>query len=375
MAEYLTKLVREIEPYVPGEQRADRKYIKLNTNENPYPPSPRVKEGIYTELDRLRLYPDPECNLLKSAISKEFNVERYNVFIGNGSDEILAFAFPAFFKDGTVVFPNITYSFYPVFANLFDTKYLEMPLREDFSINPLDYNSRNYQRELIKSGVPDEETKISGILISNPNAPTGRGLRLSEIEEILKNNLASVVLIDEAYIDFGGESAIELIKKYPNLIVVMTFSKSRSLAGLRVGFAIGSKGLIEALNKIKNSFNSYTLDRLSIAGATASLQDKAYFIETRDKIVSARENLSNDLINLDFNVLPSQANFIFVSHETIRAEHLFLKLREEGVLVRYFKKPLIDNYLRITIGTPEEMKILTHKIKEIILNVWPKRKP
>ncbi len=369
MAEYLTKLAREIEPYVPGEQRADREYIKLNTNENPYPPSTRVKEGIYTELERLRLYPDPECNLLKTAISKEYNVGKENIFIGNGSDEILAFAFPAFFKDGTVVFPNITYSFYPVFSNLFDTKYLEIPLTEDFSINALDYNNKNYRRELIKSGAPDCEVKISGILIPNPNAPTGRGLKLNEIEEILKNNLERVVLIDEAYIDFGGESAIELIKKYPNLLVAMTFSKSRSLAGLRVGFAIGNKVLIEALNKIKNSFNSYTLDRLAIAGATASIQDSVYFAETRDKIISTRDKITNDLIKLDFNVIPSQANFIFVSHESYKAEYLFLKLREEGVLVRYFNKPLIDNYLRITIGTPEEMKILTHKIKEIILNV------
>ncbi|MEI8216749.1 MAG: histidinol-phosphate transaminase [Eubacteriales bacterium] len=369
MIDYLTKLVKEIEPYVPGEQRADRKYIKLNTNENPFPPSPRVKEGIYTELDRLRLYPDPECNLLKSAVSKEYNVGMENVFIGNGSDEILAFAFPAFFNDGMVAFPNITYSFYPVFANLFQTKFLEMPLNDDFSIDVNSYSDENYRRIHRKSENKEEFQRISGILISNPNAPTGIALKLQDIEKLIQNNQDKLVLIDEAYIDFGGETAVSLVKKYKNLLVVMTFSKSRSLAGLRVGFAIGDVELIDALNKIKNSFNSYTLDRLAIAGATAALLDKEYFAKTRHKIISNREKLTNELIKLDFNVIPSQANFIFVSHERIKAGDLFQKLREEGVLVRYFDKPLIDNYLRITIGTVEDLHTLVQKIKEIILNV------
>ena len=268
-----------------------------------------------------------------------------------------------------VAFPNITYSFYPVFANLFETKFLEIPLNDDFSIDVNSYNDENYKRIYRKSENKDEFQRVSGILISNPNAPTGMALKLHEIERIIQNNQDKLVLIDEAYIDFGGESAVSLVKKYKNLLVVMTFSKSRSLAGLRVGFAIGDVELIDALVKIKNSFNSYTLDRLAIAGATAALLDKEYFTKTRHKIISNREKLTNELIKLDFNVIPSQANFILVSHERIQAGELFQKLREEGVLVRYFDKPLIDNYLRITIGTIEDLHTLIQKIKEIILNV------
>ena len=324
MPDYLTKLVKELEPYVPGEQRADRKYIKLNTNENPYPPSKKVKEGIYTELDRLRLYPDPECELLKHALSKEYGLPMSSIFVGNGSDEILAFCFPAFFKDGAVAFPNITYSFYPVYSNLFETEFIEVPLSEDFSVDVSAYNNKNFSR--LSSKQDKSGKKVTGILLPNPNAPTGTYLRLSEIETLVSENQDKVVLIDEAYIDFGGQSAVSLIEKYKNLLVVMTFSKSRSLAGLRVGYAMGDKDLISALNKIKNSFNSYTLDRLSIAGATAGISDREYFEETTKKIIESREWISYELIKLDFTVIPSLANFIFVKHESLKADYIFDRL-------------------------------------------------
>lgn len=366
--QYLTQLALGLSPYIPGEQPKDKKYVKLNTNENPYPPSEKVREAIKGAVDDLRLYPDPDTIALKTTIADYYNrtllragngdevnwqMTEKNIFVGNGSDEVLAFAFPAFFLGKKIAFPNITYSFYPVYAKLFQTEILEIPLMEDFSVNTQDYLDLN-------------GAEIQGILLPNPNAPTGRGLSRKEIEQLLRANLDKVVVIDEAYIDFGGETAIELLPKYDNLLITQTLSKSRSLAGLRVGFAFGNENLIEGLNRIKNSFNSYTIDRLAMAGAKAAIEDETYFQRTREQIIKTRERVIAELKNLSFTVIPSQANFIFIRHSTLEAAELFTKLRENGVLVRYFNKHLIDNYLRVSIGTDEEMGILINELKRMI---------
>ena len=351
MKNYLSKLARSLSPYVPGEQPKDKQYIKLNTNESPYPPSEKVAEAISGEIGKLRLYPDPEATALREVLARYYGLEAEQVFVGNGSDEVLAFAYPAFFTGGRVLFPNITYSFYPVYAGLFNTAYKEIPLRENFEIDPSDY-------------LPKGE-RPAGILIPNPNAPTGRLLSLSELEVIIAGNPETVVLVDEAYIDFGGDSAACLVEKYDNLLVVMTLSKSRSLAGLRVGFALGNKALIAALNTVKNSFNSYTLDRLAQAGAMAAMADEAYFQETRKKIMATRARVADRLSEMGFLVIPSAANFLFASHKHKAAEDLFEALRSGGILVRYFKKPLIADFLRITIGTDEEMEAFLKVIGEL----------
>lgn len=370
MTRFLTDLAAGLTPYVPGEQPKDRTYVKLNTNENPYPPSEQVLQAIREAMDGLRLYPDPDTTALRETIAASFQgnfpggaqdnlpsgaVTAANVFVGNGSDEVLAFAFPAFFAERMVVFPNITYSFYPVYAQLFKTEFVEIPLGSDFNINPEDYT-------YLSSLWP----KPAGILIPNPNAPTGRCLSLEEIRLIVASNPDIVVLIDEAYIDFGGESAVQLVPLYDNLLVVQTLSKSRALAGLRAGFAIGSVALIEALNRIKNSFNSYTVDRLAMAGARAAMLDQGYFEKTRDQIIDTRERVVARLTEMGFSVLPSKANFIFISHSNKPAVELFDGLRQKGVLVRYFNKPLIDNYLRVSIGTEEEMDIFLRCMAELI---------
>ncbi len=347
--------VRELEPYVPGEQPKIQNLLKLNTNENPYPPSPKVVEAVQAVLthqaDALRLYPDPDATALKHAIAKQQNIEVSQVFVGNGSDEVLAHIFKAFFlQDEPILYPDITYSFYPVYSQFFGTKTKEIPLNDNFEIEVKDYVQPN-----------------GGVIITNPNAPTSIALGLAEIEQILKANPNRVVVIDEAYVDFGAESAVSLVNRYENLVVCQTTSKSRSLAGLRVGFAIAQSHLIAALEAVKNSFNSYPIDRFAIAAAVASFEDQTYFEEQCQKVISTREKLVDELTALGFKVLPSKANFIFASHPSHDAGQLAQQLREQGIIVRYFNKPRINQFLRITVGTDEQNERLVQTLKEDIL--------
>lgn len=347
--------VRELEPYVPGEQPKIQNLLKLNTNENPYPPSPKVVEAVqavlHEQADALRLYPDPDATALKQAIAKQQNIDVSQVFVGNGSDEVLAHIFKAFFlQDEPILYPDITYSFYPVYSQFFGTKTKEIPLNENFEIDVRDYTQPN-----------------GGVIITNPNAPTSIALSLAEIEQVLQANPDRVVVIDEAYVDFGAESAVSLINRYENLVVCQTTSKSRSLAGLRVGFAIAQSHLIAALEAVKNSFNSYPIDRFAIAAAVASFEDQAYFEEQCQKVITSREKLVRDLTELGFNVLPSKANFIFATHSQHDAGQLVQKLREQGIIVRYFNKPRINQFLRITVGTDEQNARLVQTLKQDIL--------
>lgn len=347
--------VRELEPYVPGEQPKIQNLLKLNTNENPYPPSPKVVEAVQAVLthqaNALRLYPDPDATALKHAIAKQQNIEVSQVFVGNGSDEVLAHIFKAFFlQDEPILYPDITYSFYPVYSQFFGTKTKEIPLNDNFEIEVKDYVQPN-----------------GGVIITNPNAPTSIALGLPEIEQILKANPDRVVVIDEAYVDFGAESAVSLVNRYENLVVCQTTSKSRSLAGLRVGFAIAQSHLIAALEAVKNSFNSYPIDRFAIAAAVASFEDQTYFEEQCQKVISSREKLVDELTTLGFKVLPSKANFIFASHPSHDAGQLAQQLREQGIIVRYFNKPRINQFLRITVGTDEQNERLVQTLKEDIL--------
>ncbi|MBJ8481275.1 histidinol-phosphate transaminase [Acinetobacter pittii] len=347
--------VRELEPYIPGEQPKIQNLLKLNTNENPYPPSPKVVEAVQAVLthqaDALRLYPDPDATALKHAIAKQQNIEVSQVFVGNGSDEVLAHIFKAFFlQDEPILYPDITYSFYPVYSQFFGTKTKEIPLNDNFEIEVKDYVQPN-----------------GGVIITNPNAPTSIALGLAEIEQILKANPDRVVVIDEAYVDFGAESAVSLVNRYENLVVCQTTSKSRSLAGLRVGFAIAQSHLIAALEAVKNSFNSYPIDRFAIAAAVASFEDQTYFEEQCQKVISSREKLVDELTTLGFKVLPSKANFIFASHPSHDAGQLAQQLREQGIIVRYFNKPRINQFLRITVGTDEQNERLVQTLKEDIL--------
>lgn len=351
LSKFWSEVTRLTEPYVPGEQPKVKNMIKLNTNENPYPPSPKVLAALKGAVDgNLRLYPDPTADELCEAIAKAYDVAKSQVFIGNGSDEVLAFSFLAFFnQDEQILFPDITYSFYPVYANLYRLDYKEVPLNEDFTI-PVE---QFFHAE-------------GGVIFPNPNAPTSIGLGLEQIEKILQNNPDKVVIVDEAYIDFGGESAVPLIRRYDNLLVIQTLSKSRSLAGLRVGFAFGNEQLIEGLNRIKNSFNSYTLDRLALVGAKAAIEDTAYFEETRSKIIETRHRVIGELRQLNFTVLDSQANFLFMNHGRVDAKQIFETLKEKGIYVRYFNKSRIDQFLRVTIGTDEEMNRLMEELKNIL---------
>lgn len=342
--------VRKVEPYVPGEQ-PKHKVIKLNTNENPYPPSPKVQK-IIDEFDaqQLRLYPDPEVAELIAAIAKNKGLDKEQVFVGVGSDDVLAMSFLTFFgSEQPILFPDITYSFYDVWAELFRIPYEQIPLQEDFRICVDDYKRKN-----------------GGIVIPNPNAPTGIAESLDAIEEIIAANPDSVVIIDEAYVDFGTKSAQELLKTYENLLVVQTFSKSRSLAGSRIGYAMGSKKLIAYLNDCKYSFNSYTMDRLTIQVGKASMEDEPYFTEQVHRIIETREWAKEQLHKLGFDFPDSKANFIFARHKEIAAEDIFVALKQRNIYVRYFKKPRIDNYLRITIGTKEEMEQLMNALQEIL---------
>lgn len=337
---------------MPGEQPKISNLIKLNTNENPYGPSPKVLQALQAEAaDSLRLYPDPSSDRLRHAVAEFYGVESAQVFVGNGSDEVLAHAFHALLKhDQPILFPDITYSFYPVYCGLYEIAYETIPLNAAFEIQVDDYLRPN-----------------GGIIFPNPNAPTGSLLPLSEIERLLQANTESVVVVDEAYVDFGGESAVGLVERYPNLLVTHTLSKARSLAGLRVGYAIGHIALIEALNRVKDSFNSYPLDRFAISGAVAAIEDKAYFEETCRKVIATRDKLVAELQALNFEVLPSAANFIFARHTTYGGTVLSSQLRERNIIVRHFSKPArISPFLRITIGTDEQSMALIRALAEIL---------
>lgn len=353
MSREWTKNLRNIEPYVPGEQSKDKDIVKINANENPYPPSPKAIEVLKSfDTNKLRFYPSANSTKLKEAIAKYYKVDVSNVFVGNGSDDVLAVAFQSFFNsEKPIVYPDLTYSFYPVWCSLFGVKYKNYPVGDDFRINPEDYKEKN-----------------GGVVIPNPNAPTSLGEGIDFVEKILNYNQDSVVIIDEAYVDFGGTSSIPLIDKYENLLVTGTFSKSRSLAGLRIGFAIGSKALIDVMEAVKNSYNSYTVDSLSIEMGAASIEDDEYFKSTCKKVIKTRERVTLELKKLGFDVLDSQTNFIFATHNEHNMKSLFEYLKTQKVFIRYFSLPRIENYVRITIGTNEEMDIFLEKTKEFILN-------
>lgn len=349
MSIFLNSKYKNLEAYVPGEQPRDMEYIKLNTNESPYSPSKEVIDAISSsEVEKLRLYSDPECKFLREAIAENYGVDAKNVFVSNGSDDILNFAFMAFSENG-VIFPEITYGFYSVFSLLHCINYEEIPLNDDFSVNPDDYISKG---------------KMA--VLANPNAPTGISLPLCEIEKIVKSNEGNLVLIDEAYVDFGGESAIELTKKYDNLLVVHTFSKSRSLAGARLGFAIANEEIIKDLEKIKYSTNPYSINRLSLLAGEAAIKSDSYYKENVKKIIEAREYTTAELKKLGFDVLPSCANFIFAKKDGVSGEEIYLKLKEKGILVRHFTKEKIKDYNRITIGTMEQMQTFIDVVSNIV---------
>lgn len=351
MSRYWSDVVHNLEPYVPGEQPKLANLVKLNTNENPYGPSPKVLEAIRLGVsDRLRMYPDPDAHALKQAIADYYGLDTAQVFVGNGSDEVLAHVFHALFQhDRPLLFPDISYSFYPVYCQLYRIDYQTVPLTPDFRINVDDYRIEN-----------------GGIIFPNPNAPTGCLLGLDEIARLLESNRDSVVVVDEAYIDFGGESAIALVDRYPNLLVTQTLSKSRSLAGMRIGFAIAHPELIEALVRVKDSFNSYPLDSLAIAAGTAAMRDRSYFRETCDRVMRDREKVVAALQEMDFDVLPSAANFVFARHREVDAAELAAGLRKEGIIVRHFNRRRIEQFLRITIGTPEENQALLSVLDTLV---------
>jgi len=351
MSRFWSPFVKDLVPYVPGEQPRVENLVKLNTNENPYGPSPRVIEAIRAELnDSLRLYPAPNADALKAAIAEHYGVEPTQVFVGNGSDEVLAHVFHGLFQHGRpLLFPDITYSFYPVYCGLYGIQGQPVPLAEDFTLRVEDYRQPN-----------------GGIIFPNPNAPTGVLLGLEQVEAIVAANPESVVVVDEAYIDFGGETAISLVGRYDNLLVTQTLSKSRSLAGLRVGLAVGHADLIEALERIKNSFNSYPLDRLAIVGAVAAFEDHDWFEQTRQAVIASRQRLTAELAELGFDVLPSAANFIFARHPRHDAATLAQGLREHKVIVRHFRAARIEQFLRITIGNEAQNKALLAALRELL---------
>ena len=352
MSRFWSDIVHNLTPYVPGEQPKIADLIKLNTNENPYGPSPKALAAIQAATDdTLRLYPDPNSDKLKQAIATAYDLQPSQVFVGNGSDEVLAIIFQALFKHAApLLFPDITYSFYPVYGRLYGIEYRQLPLTESFEISIDDYLQSN-----------------GGIIFPNPNAPTGRFLAVSEIERLLKKNSDSAVVIDEAYVDFGGESCAPLIKQYPNLLVVHTLSKSRALAGLRVGYALGDGALIEGLNRVKDSFNSYPLDRLAQAGATAAVEDQAWLKASCDKVIASRTKLVADLQAMSFTVLPSAANFIFARHLSIPGADIATQLRTRGIILRHFNRPArIAPYLRISIGTDAECDALIAALREML---------
>ena len=342
MSKFWSPIVSQLTPYIPGEQPKISNLIKLNTNENPYGPSPLAVAAINREIgaggDSLRLYPNPDAEPLKQAIARRHDLSVAQVFVGNGSDEVLAHAFQALLRqDAPILFPDISYSFYPTYAGLYEVAYRTVALAADFTIRVEDYLGHG--------------KAIGGIIFPNPNAPTGCLLPLAAVEQIVAGNPERVVIVDEAYVDFGGDSAIALVNRYPNLLVVQTLSKSRSLAGLRVGFAVGHVDLISALERVKNSFNSYPLDRLAIVAATAAIDDEAYFEQTRQAVIATRNTLVSDLNSLGFEVLPSAANFVFARHPGHDAAALAAALRSDGIIVRHFTSARINQFLRITVGT------------------------
>ena len=357
MSQFWSTLVHHLTPYVPGEQPKLPGLIKLNTNENPYPPSPRAFAAMQEELgadgSALRLYPDPNADRLKAAIADHFAgfaIAPAQIFVGNGSDEVLAHTFMALLKhEAPILLPDITYSFYPVYCGLYGVEHIAIPLGERFEVRVDDYVGEN-----------------GGIVIANPNAPTGNLLPLADVERLVAAHPQSVVVIDEAYIDFGGDTAIALVNRYCNLLVIRTLSKSHSLAGLRVGYAIGDTTLIEALERVKNSFNSYPIDRVAIAGAAAAMEDKAHLEKTRQAVMRSRATLTAALEGLGFDVLPSAANFIFVRHPQHDAAQLADELRQRKVIVRHFKLPRIDQHLRITIGSDAQCQALVDTLRGIL---------
>ena len=343
--------VRKVIPYTPGEQPNQPDMIKLNTNENPYPPAPGVEKALKEmDMDAMRLYPDPAAYDLVHAIAQMYSLKDEQVFVGVGSDDVLAMSFLTFFNsEKPVLFPDITYSFYDVWADLFKIPYERPALDENFHIKKEDYFREN-----------------GGVIFPNPNAPTGVEMQLEDVEEIIRHNQDVIVIVDEAYVDFGGKSALPLIEKYDNLLVVQTFSKSRSLAGMRIGFACGNEKLIKYLNDVKYSFNSYTMDRTALAAGVAAVKDQAYFQETCNKIIETREWTKKELKALGFSFQDSMSNFIFASHETCPAEKIFEALREKHIYVRYFPKGRTNNFLRITIGTQEEMQTFINVLKDYL---------
>lgn len=346
-----TENLRDIKPYVPGEQSGEQDIIKLNANENPYPPSPKAQEAIRNfDTQALRFYPNANATPLKQAIADYYHVGIKNVFLGNGSDDVIAVAFQALFNSELpIVFPDLTYSFYPVWCALFNIPYKNYPVGDDFRINAEDYREKN-----------------GGVIIPNPNAPTSLGEGRAFVEKLMDYNRDSVVIIDEAYVDFGGESSVELTKKYENLLVTGTFSKSRSLAGLRIGFAIGSEKLISVLEAVKNSYNSYTVDAVSIEAGRASILDDAYFKQTCNKIIRTRERVTAQMRELGFTVLDSQTNFIFATRDGMSMKDMFEYLKTKKIFIRYFSVPRIDNYVRITIGTDREMDVFHENVREYV---------
>lgn len=343
--------VRKVEPYIPGEQPKNKNVIKLNTNENPFPPSPRVEKLIKEfESDKLRLYPDTDSTVLVDALAERYGVNTNQIFVGVGSDDVLSMAFLTFFNsDKPVIFPDITYSFYDVWCDVYRIPYQTKPLKDDFTIDVNDYICEN-----------------GGIVIPNPNAPTGVLESVELFEEILKANPQSIVIVDEAYIDFGGKSCLELIEKYDNLLVVQTFSKSRSMAGARIGFAFGNEKLIKFMNDVKFSINSYTMNWVTQLTGAESVKDEEYFQKTTKEIIAVREYSKERLASLGFTFTDSMSNFIFASHKTVDAKTIFEKLKERNIFVRYWNKPRISNYLRITVGTREQMDAMFACLEEIL---------
>ncbi len=350
MSRFFSNKYSKLKPYTPGEQPRDMKYIKLNTNESPYPPTPAVVEAAKAEAEKLQLYSDPECTELIKVFAERYEVKKEQLIMTNGSDEVLNFAFMAFCDaEHPIVFPDLTYGFYPVFAELNGIPYEEIPLRSDFTVRVEDYIGIN-----------------KNIVIANPNAPTGIALSLSDVEKIVASNPDNVVIIDEAYVDFGAESAVRLIDKYDNLLVTGTFSKSRSLAGGRLGFGFGSSSLIADLHTIRYSTNPYNVNRMTMAAGRQAIIDDSYYMDNAKKIIECREETSKKLSTLGFKVLPSSANFLFAESTTVDGEQLYLQLKKRGILVRHFNKERIRNFNRITIGTPEEMNALILAITDIL---------
>lgn len=350
MSRFFVEKFNTLTPYTPGEQPKDMKYVKLNTNESPFPPSEKVSEAVLRESKKLMLYSDPESTEIRKKLSEIYGVGPENIIVTNGSDEVLNFSFMAFAdEEAPLVFPDITYGFYPVFAKVNNIPYEEKPLNDDFSINVEDYIGVN-----------------KTVVIANPNAPTGICLPLSEIEKIVASNPNNIVIIDEAYVDFGGESAISLVPKYDNLIVTQTFSKSRSMAGARLGFGIANEKIISDLNTIRYSTNPYNVNRMTEFAGVAALEDNSYYMDNCKTIIKNREFAENELKKLGFEILPSKANFIFARNLKIDGEKLYKSLKERGILVRHFSKERISDFVRITIGTKEQMQILIDAIYEII---------